>query len=941
MVCLLMFLNHLSFGQTPIDEITATYQTVPEDLNRYTADGKDYSFGVGTNNNLKIQSFTFGTDEFAFKGLADEVIIRREDNNNTIGIRDILFFETSSTSATDVQLKPEYRGKMEEMFNSNIINRGVDNMFVNENVANTNNIERIDFLYYDGLTVPNTPANEGFMFMERGGNDNFKVALITSLDAGNQPLTFTQPITVNPVHYGASSLGLSSTVLNDNVGGPLVETVNLASQLIHGTLISFADFNLTTGDQVFGYAIMGNDVSATTDAEILDTSNETFYPRNTNSDDGGADLIAGGSLYTKAFIHDSGGWIDNPNNFTLTCDDYIYITGGTASITKEITTGYLYFENSASLDLNNNTLNICKNLVVKNGSSTALNSKIVFLGTETQHIEGEELSVDNIELNNSTGLAISGDVNLKETLLLTSGNVDISTASTFTFKSSATKTAVVSETNNSISGKVIVERYIPKSNRAFRYVASPVNTTSSIKANLQEGGQITDYNIDPIVDPNPGFGTHITGSTEGVNGLDATITGNPSMFSWDETSQQFISIRNTVESSLSVGDSYALFVRGGRELDLTKNNTQVGSTTVLRFTGGLVTGDYPILNLAPEKDDFNLVANPYQAQVDMKALLTSANASNINANYMYIYDPGLGTFGGYVTIDLTTANGDPTPASAADKFLQPNQSVFLQNSKPNPGLTFKETYKKSADQAMTTATFKNDNTTKLSINLKRLHHKNFILVDGVTLYLKESFDNTILYNDALKLWNSDESLAINHNDNYLSIERRKYPTSEESVQLNLFNYKSVDYQFEVDVRGLEKKAYLKDNYTGSLQDLENDAVTVYAFTANRQISESVSSTRFELKFESMTLGNDHVDLEDISLFPNPASKVVHIRIPKITNEKASLQLINMTGRVLLSEILRVKNGLLSTRKIRNLDSGVYIIKIGVDEQVYTEQLIIK
>ncbi|MBZ9629024.1 T9SS type A sorting domain-containing protein [Psychroflexus sp. CAK1W] len=940
MLCLLVLSNYLSFSQTPINEITASYQTIPEDLDRYTAAGKDYSFGVGTSNNLKIKSFTFGTDEFAFKGLADEVVINREDNATTTGIRDILFFETSSTSTTDVQLKPGYKEKMEKMFNSNIINRGADNMFVNADVANTNNIERIDFLYYDGLTVPSTPANEGFMFMERGGNDSFKVAFITSLNASNQPATFTQVITVNPVHYGASSIGLLATVLNDGVDGPLVETANLDSQLIHGTLISFADFNLTTGDQVFGYVIMGNDVTATTDAEILDTKNEALYPRNTSSSDGGADLIAGGSLYTKAFIHDSGGWIDNPNNFTLTCDDYIYITGGTASITKNMTTGYLYFDNNASLDLNSNTLNICKNLIVKNGSSTALNSTLVFSGTELQNIEGEELTVDNIELNNSTGLSITGDINLKETLLLSSGNVDIDAASRFTFKSTATKTAVLSETANSVSGHVIVERYIPKSNRSFRYISPSVSTTSSIQANLQEGGQITDYNTTPVVDPNPGFGTHITGSTLAANGFDATITGNPSMFSWDEANQQWNSITNTNEKTLSIGESYALMVRGGRELDLTVNNTQIGSTTVLRFTGELLTGDYSSLNLAQGKDEFSLVANPYQAQVDMKALLSSANSTGINDTFMYAYDPTLGTYGGYVTIDLTTANGDPTPSSSADKFLQPNQSVFIQNTEATPGLTFKENYKKSTEQAITTAIFKANKNTRINISLKRLHHKNFILVDGVTLHLGDSFDNSILYNDALKFWNSDESLTINHNDNYLSVERRKYPGLEESIQLNLFNYKATDYQLTIDGQDLEKKAYLKDNYTGNLQIIKRNSVTTYSFSTDKQNPNSVLSTRFEIKFQPQTLGTHNFENEQIRLYPNPASKIVHIKIPDSSGEDATVQLVDMTGKILSTEQVRVKNGLISTRKIKHLERGLYLIKIEINQQEYIKKIMI-
>jgi hypothetical protein len=133
-----------------------------------------------------------------------------------------------------------------------------------------------------------------------------------------------------------------------------------------------------------------------------------------------------------------------------------------------------------------------------------------------------------------------------------------------------------------ISGDVTVERYEPKSNRAFRYISSPVNRMGTINDNLQEGATIASNDPNPV----PKHGTHITGGSTG-DGFNATQTGNPSMFEWDETNQEWVAICSTNKANnneMSVGDAYALIVCGGRSTSL-NSNTEVGPATTLRFTG--------------------------------------------------------------------------------------------------------------------------------------------------------------------------------------------------------------------------------------------------------------------------------------------------------------------------------------------------------------------
>src|SRR5690606_10537546 len=87
-------------------------------------------------------------------------------------------------------------------------------------------------------------------------------------------------------------------------------------------------------------------------------------------------------------------------------------------------------------------------------------------------------------------------------------------------------------TSSTITGNATVQRDM-KNKRSYRMVSSAVTTTSSIHNNWQEGATCN------TCDPNPGFGTHITGrTTDQADGFDGTTTGNHSMFTVDVASQQ-------------------------------------------------------------------------------------------------------------------------------------------------------------------------------------------------------------------------------------------------------------------------------------------------------------------------------------------------------------------------------------------------------------------
>jgi hypothetical protein len=272
---------------------------------------------------------------------------------------------------------------------------------------------------------------------------------------------------------------------------------------------------------------------------------------------------------------------------------------------------------------------------------------------------------------------------------MTSGT--LTTNNNLTFRSTADYTgqfAAFPSSGTSISGNVTVEKYV-KARRAFRLLSPTVTSSSSIKENWQENGATYQSN------PNPGFGTHITGDENGSNGFDATITGNPSLFTFNNSTQSWVNIANTNSLTLDAGTPYRLMIRGDRSVNIYQSdNNPTPTNTIIRSTGTLSTGDFTYSSLSSTADADNFVGNPYQCAVDLSSVITSSN-SNLDYTKVFMWDPFLNIRGGWATVTLANNTVSPT-SSSATKYLQPGQSFFVSTAaSPSsaPSITFSETDK--------------------------------------------------------------------------------------------------------------------------------------------------------------------------------------------------------------------------------------------------------
>jgi uncharacterized repeat protein (TIGR01451 family) len=281
----------------------------------------------GNGNNIVLEAVIAGGNRFEPAvnllppaGLAEDIIFRR-DPRLADRQRSLLFFEYNPGPTTaNIQLRPGEVGSIEEAMLSQVINRGIDNVFNNVPETPTtaggltffeqtaNNIQRIDYIIAaPGITVsPEQQGNIGFLILERGGNDPFKIAAITGLD-GDIPTAYGPLINVPAGTWGnTTDVPVATAVLRDDLntappaGEPRFRPSHVVGNLnttqnIQGIFFPINSLipggNTPAANTIFGYSLFAADVNVPA-ANLLDIS--TFPINTPGNGSGGLDLVAGG-----------------------------------------------------------------------------------------------------------------------------------------------------------------------------------------------------------------------------------------------------------------------------------------------------------------------------------------------------------------------------------------------------------------------------------------------------------------------------------------------------------------------------------------------------------------------------------------------------------------------------------------------------------------------
>lgn len=274
------------------------------------------TFGVAAGDgNRVLQSFTVpGLPPLVrATGFTERVEFVRNPTlliDGTDANREILFYEgvTNGPPITGINLDPDRATDIPATFLSPIVNRGIDNVFNNVTVASNQdtrtNIERIDYVLTDGRVVPPDRQNqEGFIVLERGGNDAFGIAAITGLDANGRPATYGPLRQVAAGSWGGGGnigVNIPSVVFRRNDGtnpaNPFLPSHTVIAQSVRGIFFPVTSL-LPPGQsngRIFGYSLVAADVLPGTNLTQV-----TTFPTGTQAvvggdNRGGLDLVAGG-----------------------------------------------------------------------------------------------------------------------------------------------------------------------------------------------------------------------------------------------------------------------------------------------------------------------------------------------------------------------------------------------------------------------------------------------------------------------------------------------------------------------------------------------------------------------------------------------------------------------------------------------------------------------
>lgn len=484
------------------------------------------------------------------------------------------------------------------------------------------------------------------------------------------------------------------------------------------------------------------------------------------------------------------------------------------------------------------------------------NGTLEMNGTAAQEIPANSLTdniIKNLTTSGSSTATVGGPLALTDVLTLTSGN--LASNGMLTLKSISSKTARVAPvTTNAImpvSGNVIAERYI-SSKRAFRFLTSPVNTPDNIRANWMENTNNPSLAINN--NPFPGFGTHITGAGGNADGFDVTYSNNPSLFTFNNETGNWVTSTNT-NALLKVGSAYRILVRGNRSTDISQADPP-SSVTTLRSTGTLATGTIVMAKngaggtpgmpvLSAVNGGYSFIGNPYASPVDWD-LIEKTNISGT----ITIWDPtidGLKSRGAYVSYNSLT--GVSNIASQVDNNIQSGQAFFVQSTGSDPSLTFREVHKSVVHRVVFRVP---DKTPHLSLQLLLPGQETTnAAADGLAAYFGDEYSSSLAGEDSYKLTNLDENIAIARNGSLLSIEGRKPITVNDTLPLKTWQLLAKNYLFKSVLTNFEAnvEAYFNDSYSHTSTKLNNGQITFVPFKINTD-SLSFAANRFKIVFKT-------------------------------------------------------------------------------------------
>jgi hypothetical protein len=570
------------------------------------------------------------------------------------------------------------------------------------------------------------------------------------------------------------------------------------------------------------------------------------------------------------------------------------------------------------------TIDYSGGTLTNNGTITNTDGTLSFSGPVTFDGSGTT-NTGNFKVAHSGTSLLSNRIFVSGILTVSDGTLNAN--NNLTLVSNATGSAVIAPVLGSITGKVTVQRYIALGKRAFRFLTPSVTTDDFISNNWQ-------------------LGTHITGSTSGANGFDTTVSGNPSLFTYDNqraTGTGWTAIANTNATNLNALQGYRILIRGDRTGTLITQATAANMNVpiTLTATGTVTTGTVTfnssstpvsINNTSNSTiDGYSLIGNPYVNTVNWN-LLTKSGLTDA----YYVWDSNMGTSdqrGRYVAYSTSTGTTNSgTGSTSVNQYIQPGQAFFVKNT--TLGTAGSITFNESDKLGTNINNFYRTPTSDLSrLELQVYQTSELALggfpIDAAVSVFDNQFTNAIENGDVAKLSTGIENISFLNNNQNLSIDARPNVVATDELMIQLQQFQpNKNYTFKTKFTNFDSSStpYLVDTYLNQYIALANNGTTNCVFTTTAD-ALSFGANRFKIVFQNISLSNPDFSAEKIVVYPNPVTNnQFNISLPGNLTGVVNVKLINTIGQIVYQTKMEAQNTVTITPNI-SLAQGLYFVEI--------------
>lgn len=335
--------------------------------------------------------------------------------------------------------------------------------------------------------------------------------------------------------------------------------------------------------------------------------------------------------------------------------------------------GNLIINAGSKLDASslNRTLNLKQNWT-NSGIFYARKGLVNLNGTTLQQLFNVgTVKFYDLKLANTAGAKImSGTYQLEGAYTPSSGNFDVSTATSFTLLSDAVSTARIAQASTgTITGSMNIQRFISARGAGYSDISSPVGFTT-----------FADWDAELLL----------------IYGY-APPYMYPSAYGYDEVLYDYVPVTSST-NVIAPGAGFEVY------LDSYGTYTSFDNTT-LDSRGNPTIGNVDLSpNITFSNDGWNLIGNPYASFVSWDNL--HASSAGVE-NYIMIYDEVAG--------DYELING------GTGFEIPPHQGFWVQASSASPSFVFTESKKTTSNNS----TFKGLQNLNFSLRLESTTRKDF------------------------------------------------------------------------------------------------------------------------------------------------------------------------------------------------------------------------